>query len=584
MAVRFLAAAALIALTGQARAAGVVVLANRSEQTVTGTASTAEGAPRRVAVNRGDLTVLRVSGATTFSYSSANRVQAARLEEDSAYVLTGGADGLRLETLYAGGTPPGGPRKPAAEGALAPAPLATLPVKILVDAQEPARREVWEERLRKRLAVASEVLERQCRVRLEVVDVGTWNSSAEARNFEEQLADFERAVSPRPAALAIGFSGRRLSADRGGAKPAALPVPLRPHILIGEWFPLSEVQRLEVLLHELGHYLGAVHAKEAASVMRVGPGGGRFAAKDSVIGFDPLNVIVMNVVAREALREPPVHKLGALAAAARGRLVRLYKEAARLMPEDASPEKFLYLLEDVPPPRPARTPDPLVDGARAVVTAVTSAADAAAELRLSGDRLTEHCVRSGAAAASKLAEAQRAPALLLGLAVALDSSDRLRKAAPTRGLWERVETDDERSERLKVIGQPTMQGSHGLARHFVVAAALTATAGSKAAEPGGLVWELFEPEAGGAFSFGELAAELAGAAFARSLADHPDRLEAVAATFVVADYVPAEGGPEAGLTRDEFAGRFGSFADERFRQRAKDVRGLVAGLPAYRKR
>ena len=174
------------------------------------------------------------------------------------------------------------------------------------------------------------------------------------------------------------------------------------------------------------------------------------------------------------------------------------------------------------------------------------------------------------------------PAFLLGLAVALDTSDVFRKATPTRGLWQRVESDDERTERLKVVGQPTLHGRHVLARHFAAAAALTAVAGSKAAEPGGLVYELFDVETAGAFGFAELAAELSGAALARALADDPNRLSAVATSFAVADYVASPEGLEHGLSREEFGRRYGSFTDERFRQREGEVRRRVAELPAFK--
>lgn len=581
MPVRLFAAVLLLAAAGPAPAAGVVVLANRTNRDVTGTVAAAEGRPQRVTVARGDLTVLTVSGGTTVSFISDNRLQKSRVEENSAYAFTAAGNEVRLEPLYAGASPAGVPAKERTEGVVAPPRVTTLSVKLLVDKQEVDRD--WENRLRKRLAAASEVLERQCRVRLEVIVVEQWDSRAEAQNFEEQLSDFERKVPARPAFLAIGFSSRRLPIDpKGGGRVSVLPVPLQTHILIGEWYPLSEIQRLEVLLHELGHLLGAVHTKETDSVMRMSPGDGRSAEKNFRIGYDPLNVLAMNLVARDAFRAAPLRKLGALDSGTRGQLTRLYKESARLNPDDAAPERYLQLLEDVAPPRPAQSADPLVGGARSVVAAVTSAADAAAELRLSGDRLTEHCIRAAASAAGKLPEGQRVPAFLLGLAVSLDTSVTLRKAATTRGLWGRVESDDERADRLKVVGQPTLHGRHAVARHFAVAAALTSIAGSTAAEPGGIVRELFDGGEAGGFNFAELLAELAGAALARALADSPDRLAAVAGSFTVDHYVPSPAGLEEAITHDEFARRYGSFSDERFRQRERELRRRIAELPAYK--
>jgi hypothetical protein len=581
---RLLAAALLLALTRTAAGGGPIVLANHAERDVTGTVTAADGPPQRLAIARGDITILTVSGATTVSYLSADRLQTVRVPEGSVYAFSTGVEGLMLEPLYIGPAPRG-LAKGVAEGVVPPPTVVTVTVKLLVDDQEPAVRDGptgWEARLRKRIGAVSTVLEQQCRVRLDVTAVGTWDSSGTARDFAAQLSDFEQRVPTRPAALAIGFTSRPLPREGNANLVAALPVPLQTHVLIGEWLPLAEAQRQEVLLHELGHYLGAVHSKDADSAMRLNPGDGRSTAKSFRIGFDPLNALAINLVAREALRPPPLRKLGSLTPGTRAQLAQIYKEQVRLLPDDPTADKFLRLLDEVAPQRPTRTADPLVSGARTVVAAILSAADAAAELRLSGDQWTEYCTRAAAAEAGKLPEAERVPAFLLGLAVALDTADVFRKLAPTRGLWQRVESDEERAERLKVVGQPTVHGKHAFTRHFTAAAALTAVAGSKAADPGGLVHELFDAEGAGGFGFAELAVDLSGAALARALAENPTRLAEVAKSFTVADYVASPEGLEFGLSRDEFARRYGSLSDERFRQREGEVRRRVAELPAFK--
>jgi hypothetical protein len=111
---------------------------------------------------------------------------------------------------------------------------------------------------------------------------------------------------------------------------------------------------------------------------------------------------------------------------------------------------------------------------------------------------------------------------------------------------------------------------------------MTAIAGARAAEPGGIVRELFDGEPGGTFGFDDLAAELSGAAFAKALADDPGRLASVAASFRAADYVAAPEGVDEGLSREEFARRYGAATDERYRHREAEVRRRVAALPAYR--
>ena len=577
---RLVAVVVLVAAIRPANGAGVVVLSNRTRHEVSATATATADGPRRITLPRGDLVVLDVDGATTVSYPVGDRWQTQRVEEGSIYAFSGSLTNLRLEPAFvlhrAGENPPATDPN---EGVVAPPALRTLRVKILVDDQEPAVREAWEARLRKRIAAASVVLEKHCRVRLEVVAVGTWKSSATARDFATQLSDFERKVSVRPASLAIGFSSRPLLPDPSAPFVATSPLPLRTHVLIGEWFPLAEFRRLEVLLHELGHFLGAVHSPEAQTAMRPTPGDAQSAEKDFRIGYDPLNTLAMNLVAREALGPRPLRKLGSLPPATRLFVTQIYRESARLMPQDSTPEKYLQLLEDVPA-RAKRQPDALVDGARAVVAAVVAAADDALEQRVSGDRLSERCVQAAAATAEKLPESQRTPAFLLGLAVALDTSEAPRKSAATRGLWTKIEDDDERQERLKVVGEPTLHGQHALTRHFFVAAALTSVAGARAAEPGGIVRELFDGEPSSGFQ--ELAAEQSGAALTRSLGDDPSRLSNLAGAFVAGDYCLSPNGLESGLSRDELTRRFGAMTDERFRRRMEEIQRRVAELPAYK--
>jgi hypothetical protein len=577
----------LLAASQLAVAAAPVVIANHTGKDIVATVSAVSDRPQRVTVDRRDFTVLTVSGGATVSFISDGRLQTTRIEEGCAYAFNPDAGAVKLEPLYDVPAPRGAHAKDQKQGAIAPRPVATLTIKLLVDRLEPAVRagpNGWENRLRKRVAAASEVLERQCHVRLEVVAVDVWDTSANARDLAGQMSDFESSVPTRPAQLAIGFFSRVLAADATGRVAAPPAVPLGSHILIDEGMPLAESQRLEVLVHELGHLLGAVHTKDAESVMRLSPGDGRSTMKGFRIGFDPLNALAINLVAAEAMKSPPVRKLGALSASTRRQLTDLYKEMARQMPEDQAVERYLRLLDDVPPPRqPNRAAsDPLIGGARTVVAAIVSATEVANELGMTGDRVTEHCVRAAAAAAGKLPEEQRVSAFLLGLAVAFDTSDQLRKAETTRGLWLKVENDDERRERLKMIGQPTLQGRHRLARHFVVAAALTSIAGAKAADPGGIVSELFDSESSGAFSFSEMAVELAGAAFARSLSESPGRLESIAGTFSIADYTPPLSELDDAISRDEFNRRFGSYTDERFRTRETEIRRRISELPAHK--
>src|SRR4051794_32779037 len=120
------------------------------------------------------------------------------------------------------------------------------------------------------------------------------------------------------------------------------------------------------------------------------------------------------------------------------------------------PLLFLVLLLPDSPVKPAEKPDrkAVIAAARQVVAAIVEAGRVNQRRRVprKGDKLTDHYVRAAAAAARKLSKDRAAPALLLGLGVALDRSDLMRNNLVTRGTWRQVETDAERKKRLAVLG------------------------------------------------------------------------------------------------------------------------------------
>jgi hypothetical protein len=225
-----------------------------------------------------------------------------------------------------------------------------------------------------------------------------------------------------------------------------------------------------------------------------------------------------------------------------------------------------------------------VDGARKVIAAVVVVArqnNGAARPRR-GDELTAHYIGAAAVAARKLPPEQSAPAFLLGIAVALDTSALLRKNPVTGRLWARLESEAERKVRLKVLGEPTVHARHDLAQHFVVSAGLTASSGTKAAEAAGILKEVLDSHGDSGFSFADLAADLGGIAFADRLLRQPKHLAGLEKGFATSEYVlPPRGLPE-GLTSAEFEKRYGSTDDARFRKALEDLRKRTKGLKGYR--
>jgi hypothetical protein len=240
-------------------------------------------------------------------------------------------------------------------------------------------------------------------------------------------------------------------------------------------------------------------------------------------------------------------------------------------------------------PRPsAEKVGPLADNARVVLAALVKAAERNHKqpAPLTKDQLTEYYFREAAAAAQKLPTKEAADAFLLALGIGLDESDLMRRKNPfTRELWVRVEPEEDRQRRLRVLGEPTMRGRHDLAQHFTVSCALTAIMGPKMAESAGVLKEQLDMQPGGSgFSFVDLCADFAGIAFANQVRASDKPLAEVEKSFRVTDYLPRLDGLREDLTRDAFTKAYGNTADERYRTEQAAVWKRVLDLPVHRKK
>lgn len=221
-----------------------------------------------------------------------------------------------------------------------------LRVKILVDEEEATRPNVWQKRLTERVHRASAIISRYADVKIAVQSYGTWDSDDSIRDLSLSLRELEREVKPAPAQIVIGFSSQyRFAYGRnhlGGTRG-----PMNPYVLIRESAPtVLEPERLEVLVHELGHFLGAAHSGRPNSVMRPVVGDGKARAKSYQIAFDPHNAEILRMVSGE-LRDRRVRGFHQLSKTTLRRLRPHYAALAQEAPDDPAAPRFLFFVDNI---------------------------------------------------------------------------------------------------------------------------------------------------------------------------------------------------------------------------------------------
>lgn len=331
--------------------AAVVVIANRATDTVQFAIAVEGGSPTRYSLQPRDLAPIAVTGDVLLYFTAKSEQRQYLLQPNQVYFFRDDTSaGLDLEQI---GLRSPYPRRevPQSENREL-AEFATIPIKILVDDAERAARVAWEKRLRRRITAASEVFYGHARIRLEVVAVDTWESEPELNDFQRSLLEFERKVPAEPAAVAIGFTSRyRLT--RQGNRFGGTRGPFHSHILLRELTGVvGEPERLEALIHELGHYLGATHSPENDSVMRPELGDRRARFRDFRIGFDPVNTLILYLVGEDLRTGAEIRKLHDLTLPTRLRLFDAYSNLAQAMPDDQAAYIYLRRLGPLPVERP----------------------------------------------------------------------------------------------------------------------------------------------------------------------------------------------------------------------------------------
>lgn len=236
--------------------------------------------------------------------------------------------------------------------------IVDLPIQILVDDDEPAPRAQWEARLRKRVAAASQILEQACNIRLQIVSTGTWLSDNRLTSMEDAFTDFSQTVEPESARLVIGFTGQFPVPDKPGRVGLSSGL-LRGHILMREGGRrATEAEMTEALLQEIARSLGAVNQNVANSIMRPEMLDGQARRKDFPLQFDPVNLLLVNMLAEE-IRRNDVMRLADLQPGTRARLKQIYTRLG-LAPKpksDQNEEQTAETTAVAQAPRGTGTPD-----------------------------------------------------------------------------------------------------------------------------------------------------------------------------------------------------------------------------------
>lgn len=563
---------------------GIVVIANRTDQTVEIQPDDGNKNSTMSSVSAGGVLPLATEGTVAVRIELLGERQRVLLDPDTAYEVSRTEDG-KYQLLQIGFAPDAASGKSAVprirqtntDGRLLEMPILTIPIRILVDEEEPMVQDRWEPRLRERLQVASEILEQHCGVRFEVVEAGVWQSDNSISEFSELLRELETEVAVAPARLVIGFSSqKRIGTDKN--KMGGTRIPLHSHILIREWSKaMSDRERIEILVHELGHFLGATHSPEVTSVMRAQLVDGRSNVDKFQIRFDPVNTLIMNLIVEE-MRKRSVSRLADLSPETRQRLDEIYAEISRTLPDDPGVALSRKLIASISAVEPT---SPLARGVRDVLLSLIQDIDVAKHDE-TADELTNACVRRAALTAAGLPEEISRHAFLLSLGLVLDDTNMLGRHPELQVALQAVQSDPRKWGLVKQrAGSLTMQSRHDLAQHFWVSAALADLAGEQLALAAGVTKELQDANGGSGFSFADLAADIAGVELATRVVTSKIRLEHLAKDFKIDDFLIKPIGLPEGLSSAEFLRKYGTVSGTVYRQEESRLRTRILSLPGF---
>jgi hypothetical protein len=434
--------------------ADVVVLSNATQSTVTYSTVVDGKSVKARKLFAGDVIPLSVEKSASVSFAEGDGERLIETDLNQAYAFSSTSDGsLTLKQLELGDE---------SKGRVRPAPLplpdtgeaGVIRVHLVTDAIAEAERDAFEQQLDRRLRAASFVLSKHCRMRLEVVSRGTWRPDPRVADFNKVLREFETTVDRGEAHVAIGFT-RRHAVTAGRNHLGGTRGPLHSHILIRE-MPgrIRESDRVEVLVHEVGHFLGATHWPDESAVMRPTLGKPRAAGASFKVVFDPMNTLVMSLVTEE-MRRANVKHVTELSPGVKRRLRDIYSAISKTLPGDKDSKKFVELIDRATVWSVLVRSQKIHDVVLSALAENLKKEDAA----LVGDELFNHVVQVAATAASKLDGEEAPTALCLGLALALSdvAGEQVNCPQRVRNLLKVVDDEKRLETRKQLLGNSVFQ-------------------------------------------------------------------------------------------------------------------------------
>ncbi len=131
----------------------------------------------------------------------------------------------------------------------------------------------------------------------------------------------------------------------------------------------------------------------------------------------------------------------------------------------------------------------------------------------------------------------------------------------------------------------TLNGRDDFAKHFIVSAALAASAGSPLADAAGLYKEIADSRAGSGFSFSDIAADRAGTRFgelAAGITSAQKFQQRLSGGIAEKDIMPATADLPEFMPEAEFKRRFGGVNGVEYKKMMAEIERRVAALPLYR--